>query len=83
MTPKPEIPGVLFFGYSKPHLDDRAGAEAAIIYQPIDKKVMAEVYKRLAPHARLQTSLTRKWKVYAVAATDDWAAQHAKLKEAP
>lgn len=83
MNTKPEIPGVKFFGYSKIAHDERAGAEAAVIERPLDRKVMAEVYKRCAPQARMQMSLTKRWKVFAVAATDEWAAQHQKRTVAP
>lgn len=75
---------VRLLGYSKPHLDDRAGAEAAIITRPIPGSELEALYrKRLAPQARLQIALTKRWKVFAVCATDEWARQHAARREAP
>lgn len=56
---------------------------AAVIPTMLPPEERDRVYSRLAPGARHHPILARRWKVWAVLCTEDWAITHANHSAPP
>ena len=71
---------VRFLG--KPTIAHR-GPMAAIISSAVAQDVLRAVYKQIPPGSRQNMLLAKRWNVWAVLATEEWARVHARLTKPP
>lgn len=76
----PKIPGVRFLGVQT--LAHYA-PQAALLLRPLARDVIDAVYKYLPRGARQNMLLSRRWNLYGVLATEEWAQEHARLNRPP
>lgn len=80
-APKPPaLPGVRWIGTSTL---SHVGPQAAIVQHAVTRDVLDAIYKRLPPGARQNLLLAKRWRLWGVLATEDWAITHARLAKPP
>lgn len=78
-TAEPARARVTFHGY-----DSHSGKpEAALVPAPLLPADRDTVFKKLAPLARHHPLLAKRWKLWGVLCTDDWAMRHAAASRPP
>lgn len=75
----PEI-NVVFLGAPTPA---HHGPQAALIQSALAQDALRAVYKKLPPGARQNMLLAKRWSLWAVLATEDWALIHGRRTKAP
>ena len=76
----PKIPGVRFLGVQTLA---HHGPQAALLLRPLARDVIDAVYKQLPRGARQNLLLAKRWNLYGVLATEEWAHEHARLDRPP
>jgi hypothetical protein len=78
-TVEPALARVTFHGYDS----HSCRSEAAILPAPLPPAGRDAVFKKLAPQARHHPLLAKRWKLWGVLCTDDWAMRHAASARPP